>query len=461
MKDLFFHKNFLTKLENKTILKEKKNLKKISIVMPSFNKAEFIERSILSVLNQDYQNIELIIIDGGSTDGTIEIIKKYEKHISFWISEKDKGQSDALNKGFKYCSGSIYGFLNSDDVYMPGSFKQASLILKNNLDKKIVFGDWLSIDKEDKIVDYNHAFDFNLNHFKYEGFHLSATSMFWRSEVHKRFSGFDNNLYRKVSNDIESTWELIPNTDNIIYVIYQLENTFENDKIIAVDSQGRLNENIYNQLGSEPFKLVANDNETFPVLKVWFDKNGFMLGIGTNFKMYRKATTDWRNSEFDTVTGSNPSLINDAIYGKDGKMYGLVLIPKLGKIAVMKQKMVYYLSQFIPLEFISDKNNKEIISNSEVVKFKTGIDYTNDRYNDLQYGDINISEAKNKLKIEELRKIRSHCASRGSKTNVEHENYEFLNRLTKQQKHIDELNGVLSKMVSQDPSRSKIQEDII
>jgi len=273
--------------------------------------------------------------------------------------------------------------------------------------------------------------------------------------------GFNNNLYRKVSNDIESTWELIPNTDNIIYVIYQLENTFENDKIIAVDSQGRLNENIYNQLGSEPFKLVANDNETFPVLKVWFDKNGFMLGIGTNFKMYRKATTDWRNSEFDTVTGSNPSLINDAIYGKDGKMYGLVLIPKLGKIAVMKQKMVYYLSQFIPLEFISDKNNKEIISNSEVVKFKTGIDYTNDRYNDLQYGDINISEAKNKLKIEELRKIRSHCASRGSKTNVEHENYEFLNRLTKQQKHIDELNGVLSKMVSQDPSRSKIQEDII
>ena len=177
--------------------------------------------------------------------------------------------------------------------------------------------------------------------------------------------------------------------------------------------------------------------------------------------MYRKATTDWRNSEFDTVTGSNPSLINDAIYGKDGKMYGLVLIPKLGKIAVMKQKMVYYLSQFIPLEFISDKSNKEIISNSEVVKFKTGIDYTNDRYNDLQYGDINISEAKNKLKIEELRKIRSHCASRGSKTNVEHENYEFLNRLTKQQKHIDELNGVLSKMVSQDPSRSKIQEDII
>ena len=64
-----------------------------------------------------------------------------------------------------------------------------------NLDKKVVFGDWLSIDKKNAIIDYNHAFDFNLNHFKYEGFHLSATSMFWRSEVHKRFSGFDNNLH--------------------------------------------------------------------------------------------------------------------------------------------------------------------------------------------------------------------------------------------------------------------------
>jgi glycosyltransferase involved in cell wall biosynthesis len=218
MKNFFFHETFLTEL-NKKSFEEEINLEKISIVMPSYNHAEFIERSILSVLNQDYQNIELIIIDGGSTDGTIEIIKKYEKYISFWISEKDKGQSDALNKGFKYCSGSIYGFLNSDDVYMPGAFKQASLILKNNLDKKIVFGDWLSIDKEDKIIDYNHAFDFNLNHFKYEGFHLSATSMFWRSQIHESSLELDINLYYTMDyelilkfgvNEGESSFKRIP-----------------------------------------------------------------------------------------------------------------------------------------------------------------------------------------------------------------------------------------------------------
>ena len=89
--------------------------------MPSYNK-RFYERSILSVINQNYPNIELIIVDGGSTDGTIEIIRKYEKNIAFWISEKDNGQSDALNKGFKHCTGKIYG-CNSDDIYTPGAFR--------------------------------------------------------------------------------------------------------------------------------------------------------------------------------------------------------------------------------------------------------------------------------------------------------------------------------------------------
>jgi len=190
-----FPNHFITKLKKPTILKEEKNFAKISIVMPSYNKVDFIERSILSVLNQGYSNIELIIIDGGSTDGTVEIIQKYEQYISYWVSEKDQGQSDALNKGFKNCTGAIYGFLNSDDIYLPGSFKYVSSILEKNLNKKIVFGDWLSIDKKDSIIDYNHAFDFNLNHFKYEGFHLNAQSMFWRSDVHKRFSGFDINLH--------------------------------------------------------------------------------------------------------------------------------------------------------------------------------------------------------------------------------------------------------------------------
>jgi glycosyltransferase involved in cell wall biosynthesis len=196
MKNKYFNKKFLTVLNKKKNINNqlKKNFLKFSIVIPSFNKVDFIEKSILSVLNQNYSNIELIIIDGGSTDGTVDIIKKYESFISYWVSESDHGQSDALNKGFKLCTGEIYGFLNSDDIYLPGAFNETFLIFSKNQNKKIIFGDWLFINKKDLVIDHHYAFDFNLNHFKYEGFHLNAQSMFWRSNVHKNFSGFDKKL---------------------------------------------------------------------------------------------------------------------------------------------------------------------------------------------------------------------------------------------------------------------------
>lgn len=94
---------------------------KISIVTPSFNQGQFIEATILSILNQGYPNLEYIIIDGGSTDNTVEIIKKYEKYISYWISETDNGQTDAINKGFEKCTGEIFNWLNSDDIMMPNA----------------------------------------------------------------------------------------------------------------------------------------------------------------------------------------------------------------------------------------------------------------------------------------------------------------------------------------------------
>jgi glycosyltransferase involved in cell wall biosynthesis len=94
---------------------------RISIVTPSLNQANYLEETIRSVLLQGYPNIEYIIIDGGSTDESVEIIKKYEKWLSFWISEPDKGQSHAINKGFSKASGEIYAYINSDDLYEQNS----------------------------------------------------------------------------------------------------------------------------------------------------------------------------------------------------------------------------------------------------------------------------------------------------------------------------------------------------
>jgi glycosyltransferase involved in cell wall biosynthesis len=104
-------------------------LPKISIVTPSFNQAEFLEATIQSVLSQNYPNLEYIIIDGGSTDNSIEIIKRYESHLYFWCSEPDGGQYEAINKGFSHATGEIMAWLNSDDLYCPWALKTIASIL--------------------------------------------------------------------------------------------------------------------------------------------------------------------------------------------------------------------------------------------------------------------------------------------------------------------------------------------
>jgi len=125
---------------------------KISIVMPSYNQARFIERAIVSVLEQDYDNRELIIVDGGSTDGSVHIIRKYASHLAWWVSEKDRGQTHALNKGFRRTSGDVTGWLNSDDMYTPGALRRIAEEFRVDPELDIVYGNKYSIDEHDRVV---------------------------------------------------------------------------------------------------------------------------------------------------------------------------------------------------------------------------------------------------------------------------------------------------------------------
>lgn len=135
---------------------------RISIITPSYNQGEFLEDTIKSVLDQNYPNIEYIIIDGGSSDNSIEIIKKYEKYLSYWVSEKDNGQTDAINKGFKKATGDIVAWLNSDDYYFPGALNLIAEMYLSDPDAGLYIGNGAVADRSgEKIRRYSHDIIFD------------------------------------------------------------------------------------------------------------------------------------------------------------------------------------------------------------------------------------------------------------------------------------------------------------
>lgn len=169
---------------------------RISIVTPSYNQGKFLEQTIRSVLLQNYPNLEYIIIDGGSSDNSIEIIKKYEKHLDYWTSERDSGQSDAINKGFRRSTGEIMAWLNSDDYFAPGTLNLVANELNKNTavfalvgNCEIVFTDRT----ETKLSKgYYHSLSRLLEF--WNGYTMPQSSIFWRKEVFDKV-GFLNEDY--------------------------------------------------------------------------------------------------------------------------------------------------------------------------------------------------------------------------------------------------------------------------
>lgn len=188
-------KEFVSKplFDEEVILKKDLNYPKISVVTPSYNQGEFLERTILSVLNQNYPNLEYIIIDGGSADSSVEIIKKYEKYLSYWVSEKDKGQSEAINKGFSRATGEIFAWLNSDDIYLPKVFYKVLKKFKQEFEIDLIFGNVYLIDDFDNIIRELRFTKFDFSMLIYEGGNLHQTGTFWTKNIYHKVGGLSVN----------------------------------------------------------------------------------------------------------------------------------------------------------------------------------------------------------------------------------------------------------------------------
>lgn len=186
----------------------------VSIVTPSFNQAGFLEEAIHSVLDQDYPNLEYIIIDGGSTDGSQKLIQKYADRLVYWVSESDRGQTDAINKGFARARGDILAWLNSDDRYRPGAVREAVSFLRENSQVGMVYGDANLVDEVGNVMGKFPAAQTDYRRLRRGYVHIPQQSAFFRAELWRKVGPLDPGFYFAMDYDL---WVRLAKSAPIIY----------------------------------------------------------------------------------------------------------------------------------------------------------------------------------------------------------------------------------------------------
>jgi glycosyltransferase involved in cell wall biosynthesis len=187
----------------------------VSIITPSFNQAQYLEETIKSVLEQDYPRIEYIIMDGGSTDGSVDIIKKHEVGIKAWVSEQDQGQTDAINKGFNRASGDILAWLNSDDTYHPKAVGEAVKCLMEHPDVAMVYADCNFIDEQGRVIGKFASRQTDYQKLRRGYAHIPQQTMFFRAKYWKEVGPLDPSFYFAMDYDL---WVRIAKRAPIKYV---------------------------------------------------------------------------------------------------------------------------------------------------------------------------------------------------------------------------------------------------
>lgn len=177
---------------------------KISIVIPSYNQASFLAKALDSLACQDYANLEVIVVDGASTDGTVELLQARSDVVTRWISEPDRGQTHALNKGFALASGEIFGWLNCDERYRPGTLKLVGESFAADPELEVVFGHRIVVDLEGREIGRMRLPAIHPgNYALYASGHLYSDTTFWKADLHRRTGRLDEALCRRYGMDFD------------------------------------------------------------------------------------------------------------------------------------------------------------------------------------------------------------------------------------------------------------------
>ena len=209
----------------------------VSIITPSFNQAKFLRRTMDSVLSQDYPNLEYIVIDGGSDDGSLEIIQEYADRLAYWESIPDKGQTDAINKGFNRASGKYVAWLNSDDIYRPGAISEAVAYLEEHPAVGLVYGDCDFVDAEDRVIGKFPAAQTDLGLLKQGYVHVPQAAAFMPREMWQKVGPLDPSFYFAMDYDL---WVRIAGLAPVVYLPGRTWASFRlhgDAKTIVADSQ--------------------------------------------------------------------------------------------------------------------------------------------------------------------------------------------------------------------------------
>ena len=254
---------------------------RVSVITPSYNQAEFLEQTILSVLNQHYPDLEYIVVDGNSNDGSVDIIRKYEDRITWWVSEPDHGQAEAINKGFSRATGEVVAWLNSDDLYLQGAVQSAVDYLMANPSCGLVYGDVLSLGEHDLPINLQRFSQYDLpDLMKFRI--IGQPAVFLRRSVLQETGFLDNHFKYLLDHHL---WLRIAEKSRIAY----------SGKLWAAARYHAAAKNLAQArfFGEEAFRLADWMKETPEFEQIYRDHEQEILG-----------GAEWLNAYYQSVSGA-------------------------------------------------------------------------------------------------------------------------------------------------------------